>query len=58
MRLEKASLQQQVKQLTLNNVVATRAAPENAARLKKLEAERDELQQRLGVAQGELASRF
>ncbi len=57
LRLEKASLQQQVKQLTLNNVVATRAAPENAARLKKLEAERDELQQRLGVAQGELASR-
>ena len=57
LRLEKASLQQQVKQLTLNNVVATRTTPENAARIKKLERERDELQQRLGVAQSELASR-
>ena len=57
LRLEKVSLQQQVKQLTLNNVVATRATPENAARIQKLEGERDDLQKRLSLAQTELASR-
>ena len=56
LRLEKVSLQQQVKQLTLNNVVATRATPENAARIQKLEGERDDLQKRLSLAQTELAS--
>ena len=57
LRLEKISLQQQVKQLTLVNVAATRVPPENAARLRQLEGERDDLQKKLGAAQGELASR-
>jgi Flp pilus assembly protein TadD len=57
LRLEKIALQQQVKQLTLGNVAANRVAPEAAARVKKLESERDELQKKLSVAQDELASR-
>lgn len=57
LRQEKLALQQQVKQLTLANVVATRVAPENAARVAKLEGEREDLQKRLNVAQDELASR-
>lgn len=57
LRQEKLALQQQVKHLTLANVVATRVAPENAARVAKLEGERDELQKKLSVAQEELASR-
>lgn len=59
LRLEKVSLQQQVKQLTLANVAATRsvATPETAARVAQLERERDDLQKKLGVAQTELATR-
>lgn len=59
LRLEKISLQQQVKQLTLANVTVTRvaAAPENASRVKQLERERDDLQKKLDAAQSELASR-
>ena len=59
LRLEKVSLQQQVKQLTLANVTATRAAaaPVNTARVKQLELERDDLQKKLGLAQTEIASR-
>ncbi len=57
LRQEKIALQQQVKQLTLANVAATRVGPENEARVKKLVGERDELQKKLSVAQEELASR-
>ena len=58
LRQEKLSLQQQVKQLTLANVTITHgAAPENTARVKQLESERDDLQKRLSLAQTELAAR-
>lgn len=59
LRLEKISLQQQVKQLTLANVTITQSAgsPADAVRIRELEHQRDDLQKQLGSAQSELASR-